>query len=241
MRSFTALLGVLSVTSLAMGQAASTRFIEVQVTDTMQLPFAGLDYEVRMPNPFDLAGASMPDGEFNEKTRDRVLDEAAAQARASEERFLSILKVGEFTHRVSSTEHAEDYMYGSERTYDVNTYMVELKNAEEMERFFGAIEGVDEFYGNVAQQRFGSPASVAPKLMRKLYEQARSEAEALVAVAGGRLGQLISAQELARDEGSFLEQLFRMEKQYGGEDEAAQMLGSVHTSTMAFRFELLSQ
>ena len=74
--------------------------------------------------------------------------------------------------------------------------------------------------------------------MKKLYVNARLEAEALAAVANVGLGNLISAQESTRTEGSILEQLFLMDKR-GDDADAQAMMLSTHTTSMAFRFELL--
>lgn len=216
---------------------SGSRFIEVQVTDTVQLPFAGLDYEVRIPSPFDLAGPSVPE-DYNEKGVDRAIDDGATKAKELEARFLAIVKDGGFTHRLSSTEQVEDYGYGTGRKFDMNTYLVQLKNTAEMERFFKAIEGTPELVGNIGGQHFGDPSPAAPRLMRKLHDHALAEAEALAAVTGGRLGPLISAQEVERNEGSILEQLFLMER--SGEEEVQRRMASTHSTTMAFRFELLT-
>ena len=153
MRLILAGCAAVALSSFTVGQAPP-RFIEVQVTDTARLPFAGLDYEVRMPSPFDLAAQSMPE-DYNDKAVGRAIDEGAAKAKEMEERFLAILKQGSFEYRLSSTEHAEDYAYGTDRKYDVNTYLVQLRNAPEMERFFKATDGTPEFVGNMKDQHFG--------------------------------------------------------------------------------------
>lgn len=237
MRRLLLLFTASTVSSFVASQARNDRFIEVQVTDTVQLSFAGLDYEVRIPSPFDLAGPSIPE-DYNEKGVKRAIDDGAAKAKELEARFLAIVKEGGSTHRLASTEQVEDYAYGTDRKFDMNTYVVQLKDPAEMERFFKAIEGTPELVGNIAGQHFGDPSLEAPRLMRKLHDHARIEAEALAAVAGVRLGSLISVQEVERNESSILEQLFLMER--SGEEEVQRRMASTHSTTMAFRFEMMA-
>lgn len=214
-----------------------TRFIELQVSDSVRLPFEGMDLEVRMDDPVQLAmnnASALGDADIN---YDKMLDKSAAEAKTYEERFLSLVTSNGFTHRLSSTEHTQDYSGQSGKTFEVNTYLVQLKAAD-MERYYKMADGHQGWSGSPKQAHYGDAASASPRLMKKLFDNARRKADALVAVTGGRLGKVISAQELPRSEGSVLEQLFKLDKG-GDKDEMMMQLGSSESTTMAFRFELL--
>ena len=167
----------------------------------------------------------------------KMIDTSAAEAKTDADRVLGRLTSNGFTHRLSSTEHAQDYSGNSNRTFDVNTYLVQLKAAD-MERYYKMADGHNGWSGSPKEAHYGDASSASPRLMRKLHEQALRKAEALVAVTGGRLGNVISVQEIPRNEGSVLEQLFKLEKG-GDKDDLLMRFGSSSETTMAFRFELL--
>jgi len=214
------------------------RFIEVLVTDTVHLPFAGMDYEVRMPGPFDLAAATDMGEEPSERAISKALDDASARAVAAETKFKSAMDAGGFAYKLSSSENTMDYQYGTDRSFEVNTYVVTLTKPDEFDRFNSYMQDEEQITFSPKNMRYGPASDQAPRIMRKLYDQARKKAEALVAVTGGRLGAVISAQEVKRDEGSFLEQLFKMDKMGGNDEETLRMLSSSFTTSMAFRFVL---
>lgn len=232
-------LAFMLVPTLAVGQSPNARFVEVIVTDTVRLPFMGMDYEVRMPSPYEMVGAQLDEVERSAKELEALVKDAEKSAKEADQRFVDLLTKNGFTFRVSSTEHAEDYYLGTGRKADVNTYLVQLKGAAEAEKYFKLTEASSEYVGTMGEQHFGPPSAEAPRLMRKLYEQAMMKATALAAVSGWNLGPVISAQEIQPSEGSVLEQLFRLDKMKGdGRDQMTDML-STHSITMAFRFELL--
>jgi hypothetical protein len=225
----------------ASAQGPSPRFVEVIVTDTVRLPFMGMDYEVRMPNPYESVGAQLGDGEHTEKEMENMVKDAEKKAREADQRFVEMLKSNGLSYQLRSTEHAEDYYLGTGHKADVNTYSVQLKSAAESEKYFKLTEGSAEYVGTMGEQHFGPPSAEAPRMMAKLYQQALAKATALATVSGGRLGPVISAQEMEKGEGTILEQIFRMEKFQGnGQDSMMEML-STHATTMAFRFELLAK
>lgn len=216
---------------------STPRFIEVQVSDSVRLAFEGMDLEVRMDDPVQLAmnnASELGDADID---YEKLLEKSAAEAKTHEDRFLSLLKSNGFTHRLSSTEHTQDYSGQSNKTFDVNTYLVQLKAAD-MERYYKMAEAHSGWSGQPKEAHYGDPTLAAPRLMKKLHDQARRKAEALVAVTGGHLGKVISVQEVPRSEGSVLEQLFKLEKGGDKEDMLLQ-LGSSSNAVMAFRFELL--
>jgi len=220
-----------------LAQAPAVHFIEVLVTDTVRLPFQGMDLEVRMDDPIQLAMAKAPELGDQDIDYEKLLDKAEADAKTSEAAFIALMKTGGYTYRLVSTEHSQDYTGQTNKTFDVNSYLVELKAAD-MERYYKSTERHSGWSGTPKQARYGEATSSSPRLMKKLFENARRKAEALVAFTGGHLGKMISAQELPRSEGSVLEQLFKMDKG-SDKDEMMMQLGSSETATMAFRFELL--
>ena len=222
----------------AHAQTKNERFIEVQVSDSVHLPFAGMDLEVRMQNPYDQSSTLSPDAPYQDSFTEKDVKTREAQAAAYEQEFLALLKTNGFNYRLSETEHAEDYLANTGRKFEVNTYLVLLNSGAELERYYKATEGRTGWSGSAKASHFADVTTQAPRLMRKLYEAARKEAEALVAVTGGHLGRMISAQEVQVPEGSVLEQLFRMDKMKDPNEQML-MMGSTHTSNMAFRFELL--
>lgn len=230
------LLPTLLLPALLLAQA-TPRFIEVQVSDSVRLPFEGMDLEVRMDDPVQLAmnnASALGDADID---YEKIIDKSAAEAKTYEDRFLSLVKSNGFTYRLSSTEHTQDYSGNSNKTFEVNTYLLQLKAAD-MERYYKMADGHNGWSGSPKEAHYGDASSASPRLMRKLHEQAKREAEALVAVTGGRLGKVISVQEIPRNEGSVLEQLFKLEKG-GDKDDVLMQLGSSSQTTMAFRFELL--
>ena len=220
-----------------LAQGTPTRFIEVQVTDSVRLPFQGMDLEVRMDDPTQLAMAKASELGDQDIDYAKLLKQAEADAKSSEAEFIALMKTGGYTYRLSSTEHTQDYTGQTDKTFDVNNYLVELKAAD-MERYYKATEGHNGWSGTPKQAHYGEGASSSPRLMKKLFGTARLKAEALVGVTGGKLGKVISAQELPRSEGSVLEQLFKMDKG-GNKEEMMMQFGSSETVTMSFRFELL--
>ena len=220
-----------------LAQSTPIRFVEVQVSDSVRLPFVGMDLEVRMDDPTQLAMAKASESGDQDVDYDKLLDKAAAEAKTNEAAFIALMKNGAYKYRLSSTEHAQDYSGQSNKTFDVNNYLVELK-APDMERYYKATEGHSGWSGTPKQAHYGEATTASPRLMKKLFESARRKAEALVAVTGGHLGKVISAQEMQRSEGSVLEQLFKMDKG-GDKDEMLMQMGSSESTTMAFRFELL--
>lgn len=233
------LLGAFMAAGLsAFAQTPTARFIEVLVTDTVHLPFIGMDYEAAMPDPMNLVTWEGTESEPSEKQLERMIKDAEAKAKSIEDKFMADMAAGGFTVEKASTAHTEDYQFGTGRTFDVNTYRITLKAPADFERFNTYMQANTEVGWNAKDMHFGPPDAEAPRLMRKLYDQAQKKAQALVAVAGGKLGPMISAQEVKRDEGSFLEQLFKMDKMGGSDEETLRMLASSHTSSMAFRFEL---
>ena len=234
---FTNLLPTLLLPFSVLAQGTPTRFIEVQVTDSVRLPFQGMDLEVRMDDPTQLAMAKASELGDQDIDYAKLLKQAEADAERSEADFIALMKAGGYTYRLSSTEHAQDYTGQTDKTFDVNNYLVELKAAD-MERYYKATEGHNGWSGTPKQAHYGEGASSSPRLMKKLFGTARLKAEALVGVTGGKLGKVISAQELPRSEGSVLEQLFKMDKG-GNKEEMMMQFGSSETVTMSFRFELL--
>ena len=220
-----------------LAQGTPTRFIEVQVTDSVRLPFQGMDLEVRMDDPTQLAMAKASELGDQDIDYAKLLKQAEADAKRSEAEFIALMKTGGYTYRLSSTEHTQDYTGQTDKTFDVNNYLVELKAAD-MERYYKATEGHSGWSGTPKQAHYGEGASSSPRLMKKLFGTARLKAEALVGVTGGKLGKVISAMELPRSEGSVLEQLFKMDKG-GNKEEMMMQFGSSETVTMSFRFELL--
>lgn len=233
------LTAVLACSLLANAQTpANSRFIEVLVTDTVHLPFAGMDYEARMPGPFDLAASTDLGEEPSEREINKAIDEANTRALATESKFKAAMDAGGFTYRLASTENTTDYQFGTDRSFEVNTYRVSLMKPDEFERFNSYMGDEEQISFSPKDMHYGPSNDQAPRLMRKLYEQARKKAEALVGVTGGKLGAMISAQEVKRDEGSFLEQLFKMDKMGGNDEETLRMLSATYTTSMAFRFAL---
>ena len=220
-----------------LAQGPATRFVEVHVSDTVQLPFEGMDLEVRMDDPTQLAMAKASELGDQDIDYGKLLDKAANETKANEAAFIALMKSGGYTYRLSSTEHAQDYTGQTNKMFEVNNYLVELK-ADDMERYYKGTEAHIGWSGTPKQAHYGEGSSASPRLMKKLFDNAKRKAEALVAVTGGHLGKVISAQEVARSEGSVLEQLFKMEKG-GDKDEMMMQLGSSESATMAFRFELL--
>lgn len=216
---------------------ATPRFIEVQVSDSVRLPFEGMDLEVRMDDPTQLAMNKASEAGDADIDYEKLLSKAEAEAKANESAFLALMKSGGYTYRLSSTEHAQDYSGQSNKTFDVNVYLIQLK-ATDMERYYKDSDAHNGWSGSPKEAHYGDPSSASPRLMKKLHDQARRKAEALVAVAGGHLGKVLSVQEVPRNEGSVLEQLFKLEKQ-GAKDDVLMQLGSSSQTTMAFRFELL--
>jgi hypothetical protein len=242
MRNFLLPLSIALMPFVAVGQGPSSRFVEVIVTDTVRLPFMGMDYEVRMPNPYETVGAQLGEGEQSEKQIANMVEDAEKKATDADQRFVEMMKANGFSYRLRSTEHAEDYYLGTGRKADVNTYSVQLKSAAESEKYFKLTEGSSEYVGTMGEQHFGPASAEAPRIMKKLYEQAVMKATALASVSGGKLGPVISAQETVKSEGSFLEQIFRMEKSGKGDSQDPMMeMLSTHSTTMAFRFELLAK
>jgi hypothetical protein len=231
------LLSALILSTALFAQNTTARFIEVQVSDTVRLAFEGMDLEVRMDDPTQSAATQASELGDADVDYEKLLTKAGAEAKANEEQFLGLMKSGGYTYRLSSTEHAQDYSGRSEKSFEVNTYLVQLKAAD-MERYYKAAEGHSGWSGTPKQAHYGEATTASPRLMKKLFDNARRKAEALVAVTGGHLGKVISAQEMPRSEGSVLEQLFKLDKG-GDKDEMMMQLGSSETATMAFRFELL--
>ena len=232
------LLAFSAATVLAGAQSTSPRFIEVLVTDSIHLPFMGMDFEVSMPNPTEMVDTEQLGDDPSEKTIDRMLNEADAKAKATEGRLLSSMTAAGFKFRKSATGHAEDYSFGTGRTFEVNTYLVELGGGSDMERFNALMEPEPNVTLTPKDMHYGPASAEASRMMRKLYDQAQMKAQALVSVTGGKLGAMISAQEVTRDEGSFLEQLFKMDKMGGNDEETLRMMSATHNTTMAFRFAL---
>lgn len=220
-----------------LAQGTPTRFIEVQVSDTVRLPFEGMDLEVRMDDPTQLAMAKASELGDQDIDYEKLLDNAATEAKSNEAAFIAFMKSGGYTYRLSSTEHAQDYTGQTNKMYEVNNYLVELK-AGDMERYYKGTEGHSGWSGTPKQAHYGEGSTASPRLMKKLFDNAKRKAEALVNVTGGHLGRVISAQEVARSESSVLEQLFKME-QGADKDELMMQLGSSESATMALRFELL--
>lgn len=220
-------------------QQLSSRYIEVVVTDSVQLKLQGIDYTVSMPNPFDAATIDMSAGAEEEADFGRLLNEAEKKARDKEKKFLEVMKSGGFTYRISSTTHAEDYAFGSDRKMDVNTYLVELRDTAKMRSYHDATEGM-EFNSNVERMHFTDPAVANARLMKKLYEQAQAKARALAAASGEKLGSMMSAEEMRESEGSIFQQIIKMERGRRSEGPDIEE-GSVQRSSMAFRFELLAK
>jgi hypothetical protein len=210
--------------------------VEVLVTDTVHLPFAGLDLEVRMQDPFQQVNETMTQN-LKIDAIEKMIDAAEQKASADEQRFLDLMHANNFTYRLSETEHAQDFAFGTRKTFEVNTYIVELKAGAELEKYNALTEGSSGFTGTPKGTRFGDPSTQAPRLMSKLFVRAKQEADALAMVTGGHLGKVISAQEMPKSEGSIMEMLFKLDK--GGKEEMMLNEGSTHTSTMAIRFELL--
>lgn len=230
---------LLACTATALcAQTPAPRFIEVIVTDTVHRAFAGMDFDVTMPNPFDEGMAAPVEENPSEREKERSLDEAVAKAKATESMFLEMMKAAGFTYRLGTSSTYNDYYFGTDKTHEVNTYRVELKSAADIERFQAAVN--PELNVEPRDVHHAPAGTESPRMMRKLFEQAKAKASALVAASGGRLGSLISAQEVQRSEGSFLEQLFRMDKMGGRDEDALRMLDATETTSMAFRFELLA-
>ncbi|MBK8500217.1 MAG: hypothetical protein IPL52_15690 [Flavobacteriales bacterium] len=232
---------LLSGTLVLLGAQAAAqaidRYIEVVASDTVRLALQGIDYEVAMLNPFDAATIAMSAGAQEESDFDRLLRDAERKARESERQFLDLMKANGFVHRLSSTQHAEDYAFDSGKEAEVNTYLVELKDTTMMARFQKLTKGTD-YQGTVKNMRFSDTGAANARLMAKLHEQAKNKAGALAAASGGQLGKLISATEMRESEGSIFEQLMKMER--GRRSEGTDLEeGSSHSSSMVFRFALL--
>jgi len=236
MRSILPLLSTLLLSSPVLAQNPAQRFVEVLVSDTVRLPFAGMDYEVQMQNPFQKVNEGMSEIDGKNIDHGKLIDEAARKVKADEQRFLELLRSNRFTYRLSGTEHAQDFAFGTRKTFDVNTYLVQLNGATDMEKYDALTDGNNEFIGTPKAVRYGDASAEAPRLMGKLFAHAKLEAGALAIVAGGQLGRVISAQEQPQSEGSVMEMLMKLDK---GRDEEMMTQASVHTSIMAFRFELL--
>ena len=230
------LLSALLLPALLTAQTTA-RFVEVQVSDSIRLPFEGMDLEVRMTSPYDAAMEMISQAGDDDAPDDKVFAQAEQETAAGEAAFLALMKSGGYTYRLQSTEQAQDYTGRWNKTYDVNTYLVQLKAAE-MEGYYKATQGHNGWSGTPKQAHYGDAGEEAPRLMKRLYDKARKEADALAVVSGGHLGKLISAQEVQRSEGSVLEQLFQLEKA-GHKEDMLWQLGSTEQATMAFRFELL--
>lgn len=234
----TKLLPFLLLPSLLTAQA-NYRFVEVQVSDSVRLAFEGMDIEVRMDDPTQLAMNKASEAGDQDFDYAKLLDQAAAEAKMNEAAFLALMRTGNYTYRLSSTDHAQDYTGQSNKTFAVNNYLVQLKAAQ-MEQYYKATEGHSGWSGTPRQAHYADAASASLALMTKLFDNARHKAEALVAVTGGRLGKVISVQELQRSDGSVLEQIFKLEKG-GNKDDMLMQLGSSASAVLAFRFELLDK
>lgn len=227
----------LALPSSQLSAQAIDRFIEVVATDTVQLALQGIDFEVAMPNPFDIATIAMSAGAQEESDFDRLLRDAERKAQESERQFLDLMKANGFVHRLSSTEHAEDYAFDSGKEAEVNTYLVELKDTAMIARFQKVTTGTD-YNGTVKNMRFSDAGTANARLMAKLHEQAKTKAGALAAASGGQLGKLISATEMRESEGSIFEQLMKMERGRRSEGSDREE-GSSKSCSMVFRFALL--
>ena len=145
-----------------LAQGPSARFVEVQVSDTVRLPFQGMDLEVRMDDPTQMAMAKASELGDQDVDYDKLLDRAAAEAKTSEAAFIALMKSGGYTYRLSSTEHAQDYTGQSNKMFEVNNYIVELK-AGDMERYYKATEEHSGWSGTPKQAHYGEAASASPR------------------------------------------------------------------------------
>ena len=237
MRSIAGFAAALLLPLSIQAQGPAGRYVEVLVTDTVRLSFAGMDFEVRMENPFQIVNEGMTRENGKDGGIEKMIDAAEQKAKANEQLFVDQLAANQLTYRLSETEIAQDFAFGTRKTFEVKTYLVQLKTAAEMEKYQALTESSDVFIGTPQATHYGDPSSEAPRLMSKLFAHGTKEAEALAAVAGGHLGKLLSAQELPQTEGSVMQMLLTMDK--GSREERQMTQGSMHTSTMAFRFELL--
>lgn len=237
MRSILAAVATVLLSAPIFAQSTTTRFVEVLVTDSVRLPFAGLDLEVSMRNPFQDVNEAVSVSGTKNVDYGKLIDDAVLKAKAEEQRFLDLLKANKITYRISETEHAQDFAFGTRKTAEVNSYLVQLNGAAEMERYNRLTDENSVFIGTPKATRYGAPSGEAPRLMAKLFAHATKEAQGLVAATGGHVGKLLSAQEIPPSEGSTLELLMALDK--GSKEERMMTQGSTHTSTMAFRFELL--
>src|SRR5689334_8748665 len=103
---------------LAVAQSPNARFVEVIVTDTVRLPFMGMDYDVRMPNPYEMASANIGEGDQNEKQIENLVKDSEKKAVEADQRFVEMMKTNGLSYQLRSTEHAEDYMMGTARKAD---------------------------------------------------------------------------------------------------------------------------
>ncbi len=237
MRSILATAATLVLSAPLLAQSPTARFVEVLVTDSVRLPFAGLDLEVSMRNPFQDVNEAVAASDAKNVDYGKLIDDAVLKAKAEEQRFLDLLQANKIAYRISATEHAQDFAFGTRKTAEVNSYLIQLNGAADMENYNRLAEGNSDFVGTPKATRYGAPSSEAPRLMSKLFAHATKEAEALCTATGGHMGRLLSAQEIPQSEGSMMEMLMTLDK--GSNAERMMTQGSTHTSTMAFRFELL--
>ena len=80
-----------------LAQGPPTRFVEVQVSDTVRLPFEGMDLEVRMDDPTQLAMAKASELGDQDIDYEKLLDKAATEAKANEAAYIALMKTPPYT------------------------------------------------------------------------------------------------------------------------------------------------
>ncbi len=160
--------------------AASDHFVEVVVSDTVVLKALHYTYEITI-------GQSSAFPDFSKTQIDNYGDKD------------SMLKTVEFELDKANFKYRMDEKNKYTKTKDQSTsisLLVDLVSKEELEKLFNLIVPMPGVYGDVISVQYESAAPYYDQMFRKLYAQARQEADLIAKTSGSNVSKVVSITEV---------------------------------------------
>lgn len=174
----------LLVTGFSMAQERS--HITVVVNETIELEAKSFIYEVKMGGDFSSLFESLANtDEYEEDYSELDFDEV------SFEELQEILKKNNFTYTL-----AESLNYDIKNTPEKQAVLVSIDNVSELSRLKETLIDLEGITGSISEVEYEDLSAKYNTINKKLLENARSQASAMLEGTGKKLGDVYSIEQI---------------------------------------------
>lgn len=211
------------------GYSQDKRFIEVIVSDTVNLKCTQIKYEIRSGDQNDMLGMRIP--RYDDETEE---DEIPAPTNAE---IMQLLDRSNYNY---ATSEAGKYTVSDDNVEP--SIIVTLKNEAELKKLTALLKSEDGISGNISEVAYESIDKYHDSLFKELYNQALTQASKMAALSNNSVGQLLSVSYVKNDFDGIMDYYKEFMKKMPASIFGSNVLLTKNEELkMVFKFELLSK